>query len=78
MFQIESSICGECGGCVAVCPTGALELHSDGLKIKSSLCTACENCIIFCPIGALQTDDGPSQAHLSSKTAASHPENEKI
>jgi Fe-S-cluster-containing hydrogenase component 2 len=57
MFQIESSICGECGGCVAVCPTEALELHSDGLKIKQSLCTDCQNCIIFCPVGAFLTDD---------------------
>ncbi len=54
MLQLNLKSCGECGGCVAVCPQGALELFSDGLLIKAELCNLCESCIIFCPVGALQ------------------------
>jgi ferredoxin len=54
MLQLDLKSCGECGGCVAVCPQGALELFSDGLLIKADQCTMCENCIIFCPVGALK------------------------
>jgi Fe-S-cluster-containing hydrogenase component 2 len=53
MLQLDRQLCGECGGCVAVCPVGALELFTDGLKIKHQLCTLCENCVVFCPTGAL-------------------------
>ena len=54
MLQLNLKSCGECGGCVAVCPQGALELFSDGLLIKSDRCNLCENCITFCPVGALR------------------------
>lgn len=54
MLQLNLKSCGECGGCVAVCPQGALELFSDGLLIKAELCNLCESCIIFCPVGALK------------------------
>jgi ferredoxin len=53
MLQLDRQLCGECGGCVAVCPAGALELFADGLKIKYQLCTLCEDCVTFCPTGAL-------------------------
>ncbi len=54
MLQLDLRVCGECGGCVAVCSVGALELLSSGLRIKNKLCTLCENCVIFCPTGALR------------------------
>jgi ferredoxin len=53
MLRIDKKLCGECGGCVAVCPNGALELLTTGLSVKSEICTLCENCVIFCPVGAL-------------------------
>jgi ferredoxin len=56
MLQLEEKLCGECGGCVAVCPVGALELLSYGLKVKRDLCNLCENCVIFCPVGALRLE----------------------
>jgi ferredoxin len=57
MLELDPKLCGECGGCVAVCPYGALELFVSGLLIRKDLCTLCQNCIIFCPAGALKITD---------------------
>ena len=71
MLQLDPRLCGECGGCVAVCAFGALELLPSGLNIKHNLCTLCENCVIFCPTGALSMktiehkDLPPSQTKMS-------------
>ncbi len=65
MLQLDFKLCGECGGCVAVCSFGALELLSSGLKIKHNLCILCENCVIFCPTGALRIKA------IESKTSSS-------
>jgi ferredoxin len=54
MLELDPQLCGHCGGCVAVCPYGALELFVSGLLIKAELCTLCQNCVIFCPVGALK------------------------
>lgn len=57
MLELDHQLCGQCGGCVAVCPFGALELFVSGLLIRNKLCTLCENCVIFCPVGALEITD---------------------
>jgi ferredoxin len=56
MLKLNCVLCGECGGCVAVCPSGALILFASGLRIDHRECTLCENCVIFCPTGALRVD----------------------
>jgi len=65
MLQLDVQLCGECGGCVAVCPCGALELFASGLRIDHTECTLCENCVIFCPTGALEIDSvrGKAPSH---------------
>jgi len=50
-------LCGECGGCVAVCAFEALDLESQGLRIKEELCILCNDCVVFCPSGALEITD---------------------
>jgi NAD-dependent dihydropyrimidine dehydrogenase PreA subunit len=67
MVQLDFRLCGECGGCVAVCPAGVLKLRSHGLEINHELCTLCESCVIFCPTGALQIKSDGNQASLSSR-----------
>jgi len=57
MLELNSKLCGQCGGCVAVCSYGALELFVSGLLIRPELCTLCQNCSIFCPVGALKIID---------------------
>jgi ferredoxin len=63
MVKIDKKLCGECGGCVAVCPQGALELFTSGLSVKPDLCTLCENCTIFCPVGALSIKSVYAEIH---------------
>jgi Fe-S-cluster-containing hydrogenase component 2 len=56
-LNLKKDLCGECGGCVAVCVFEALDLESQGLKIKEELCILCNDCVVFCPSGALEITD---------------------
>ena len=67
MLQLDVKLCGECGGCVAVCPQGVLELFSDRLLIKAELCNLCESCIIFCPVGALKDNAAQDENFFREK-----------
>ncbi|MGD8475243.1 MAG: glycyl-radical enzyme activating protein [Anaerolineae bacterium] len=40
--------------CLSVCPTGALELTPDGMRIDRQLCDACGLCAEACPAAALE------------------------
>ena len=75
MLELDPKLCGECGGCVAVCPYGALELFVSRLLIRKDLCTLCQNCIIFCPVGALKTKD--SREQITSKRRGLEMPNQK-
>jgi len=51
-WSLDKSKCLKCGGCVAVCPLGALELHSfPENDIKK--CTLCGTCEKVCPVSAI-------------------------
>lgn len=54
---IDSSVCGQCGGCVSVCGARALYLSSIRLELNPKLCDCCGDCIIICPVGALSFDN---------------------
>ena len=54
-LKLRIELCGECGGCVAVCKFEALELEGNGLRIKYNLCVMCNDCVVFCPSGALES-----------------------
>jgi len=56
-LRLKPELCGECGGCVAVCAFEALELEGQSLRIKEKLCILCNDCVIFCPSGALEITD---------------------
>jgi ferredoxin len=48
-FRMElSESCDGCFGCVAVCPTGALESSSQAPRFSEAACTGCELCSEFC------------------------------
>ena len=48
-FRMElSESCDGCFGCVAVCPTGALESSSKVPRLNEAACTGCELCTEFC------------------------------
>lgn len=54
-FRMElSESCDGCFGCVAVCPTGALESSSKAPRFNEAACTGCELCSEFCENGAIR------------------------
>ncbi len=52
-WEIDSKKCMRCGGCVSVCPFGALELKENVMH-DSKLCTLCGICEKACPIAAIK------------------------
>ena len=54
-WSIESRKCIRCGGCVSVCPFGALELKEQILH-DGSLCTNCGICQNVCPVKAIKVE----------------------
>ena len=55
---VDGDLCGNCGGCVAVCPSDAIYLSPVRLEIDRDLCNGCGDCIMTCPVGALRMADG--------------------
>ena len=47
--------CTHCGACVVICPTSALNLDKDTMKVNfdSKKCIACELCVKACPPRAM-------------------------
>jgi len=47
--------CTHCGACVTICPTGALSLEKETMKVNfdSKKCIACELCVKTCPPRAM-------------------------
>jgi len=52
-IAIDHVLCGQCGGCVAVCPVDAIYLSPDRLEIDNDICISCGDCVQACPVGAL-------------------------
>jgi len=53
MIESKKDICLRCGGCVGVCPKGALTLTEHGIECNED-CINCQACVKFCPVGALK------------------------
>ncbi|MBI5542993.1 MAG: 4Fe-4S dicluster domain-containing protein [Deltaproteobacteria bacterium] len=50
----EFTICDQCGDCIPICPTKALQRNKAGIVVvKKDLCVGCFMCIGFCPKGAM-------------------------
>jgi digeranylgeranylglycerophospholipid reductase len=55
MVIVDRQRCGSCGGCVSLCPVGAIELAETRLVIDQT-CTDCGLCLGACPVGALSLE----------------------
>lgn len=51
-WSVDKEKCLRCGGCVAVCPFGALELHNFP-ENDTKKCTLCGTCEKVCPVSAI-------------------------
>jgi Ni,Fe-hydrogenase III small subunit/NAD-dependent dihydropyrimidine dehydrogenase PreA subunit len=60
---LNSDLCGNCGDCLAVCPTGAIAL--DPLSIDMGKCVFCGNCSKACKANAITF----SNFHKTSSTS---------
>ena len=52
MVSIDNVRCSYCGGCVGVCPVGAITLQETHLAVDES-CIDCGLCVPACPVGAI-------------------------
>lgn len=50
------NVCNQCQKCVAVCPTVALTVNSQGVvMLNKSLCIGCLMCVSVCPTDSMRT-----------------------
>lgn len=57
MITVDPVLCAYCGGCVSICPVGALSLAETRLLVAES-CIDCGDCVLACPMGALRSGSG--------------------
>lgn len=52
----DEKVCIHCGMCIAVCPTGALDIKRPEMEVffDNRKCSACELCVIACPVKAMK------------------------
>jgi heterodisulfide reductase subunit A-like polyferredoxin len=55
LVTVDKVRCSYCGGCVSVCPVGAITLKETHLEIDNS-CIDCGLCIPTCPMGAIAAE----------------------
>lgn len=51
------SNCIKCKTCTKVCPTGAIKLSENEIKIDLKRCIFCGNCSFYCPKGSIKMSE---------------------
>lgn len=51
------NICSQCGACIGVCPTQAIERDANGVvQVRKDKCISCLMCVGFCPSASMFFD----------------------
>jgi len=55
-IHVSDKLCVDCGACVALCPTGAISMNQDEMKVEFDLskCVVCGLCTDICPYHAVE------------------------
>lgn len=69
MVVVADVRCSYCGGCVSICPVGAITLKETHLTVDDS-CIDCGLCIPACPMGAIAADAMAAPAVATTPPAA--------
>jgi digeranylgeranylglycerophospholipid reductase len=69
VIVVDDMRCSYCGGCVSLCPVGAITLKETHLFVDES-CIDCGFCIPACPVGAIATDATAAWAVVNMSLAA--------
>jgi len=51
--KVDEEKCLACGGCISVCPQGALSMYGGKAFVTVEKCISCTICIRTCPIGVI-------------------------
>ena len=54
-MYVDETRCTSCGVCLQVCPSNALRLVDDKVRIDAALCNDCQACVEVCPSDAIIT-----------------------
>ena len=55
-MKVKIKGCYGCGGCVAVCPQGAISLNDEKATVVLEKCIGCKICESVCPLGLINID----------------------
>lgn len=64
--MVDKTKCIACGGCVAICPVGAIKIVDGKAKIDPKKCVKCGGCMNFCPMTAIDINK-PDEADKPKK-----------
>ncbi len=51
--MVDRKKCITCGGCVSICPVGAISIVDGKAFIDTNKCVKCGGCMNFCPMQAI-------------------------
>jgi NAD-dependent dihydropyrimidine dehydrogenase PreA subunit len=78
MIVVRAECCDGCGGCVEVCPTGAIYLVDGVVTVDRALCRECEACLTACPREAIVVANEWQPEAEPVCVSALHPEPELV